>query len=207
MARLRVLLEKNVPGYPSPKKWLEQYRTPPELAISIVHPVAVHPRCGVIVDFGAGTGMLTYAAALVAPHAYIVGIEVDPEAAEAARDSPFWDWLPLVELVVGDVLNPPLRHSDRLCVVENPPFGISSKRGIDLEFLCSAARLGAWRISSLHSYSEESIQVFREKCGAMGYRLVVVSRARFPIPGLYPGHRRRIYYADTVLLVLERAGQ
>ncbi len=202
MGRLAAFLEKNVPQYSRPKKKLEQYRTQPEIAIETLQSLPLG-ECRVVVDLGSGTGMLSYTAyTLGAP--MVVGVELDYEAVEDAKKTPLWGKAPAVDFVVADATTPPLRAGRGYCVAENPPFGISSRRGADLAFLCAAASLEPIAIASIHSYNEESIRLIGEKCRGRGYCVVGVKRRRFPIPPIYQDHWKRIHYVDIAIIVFER---
>jgi putative methylase len=198
-SRLRVVLEREVPGLPEPKRRLEQYRTPPELALEIVSKL---PRgCSLVVDLGSGTGMLSYAASL-ARGVYAVGVEVDPAAAEAARRSSLYRES-IVDFVVADASRLPLRRLEAACVVQNPPFGVV-RRGADRLFVEAAAWLGARVILSLHLYSERAPGFLRGLYRRLGYEPVLLGAARFPIPQLYRGHAKRIHYASVVEVLARR---
>ncbi len=197
-------MEQHVPEYPRPKADLEQYRTPPEIALFMASMGLSRCADGVTVDLGAGTGMISYAAAMLG-YSIVVGIELDYEALEAAASSALRSALANVELVLADALHPPLRAGAITCVIQNPPFGIH-RRGADAAFLRTALDLGVEAVLSLHHYSEDGIRYILSVCREAGYEARVVRRMRFPIKFSHPQHRKRIYYIWTALVLCERAG-
>ncbi|GEM_PF-145560 len=199
-SRARVMLEQLIPQFPRPRRELEQYRTPPELALELV---SLLPRsCRIIVDLGAGTGMLTYAA-WVTRGVYAVGVEVDPVAAVAAHSSRLYRES-IVDFVVADVSRLPLRGGlSGVCAVQNPPFGFV-RRGADRVFVEAAAGLGSQWVASLHLYSDNALAFLERLYRRLGYEPVHVGRVRFPIPPLYPRHFKRIHYASVVVVLARR---
>ena len=204
MSRLALVLERIVPRYSRPKKRLEQYRTPPELALEAANYLLSRSECRrLVVDMGSGTGMLSSAAVLLGA-LYSIGLEVDADAVRDAKKNPLYARTPHLELVVADALQPPLRRT-KMCILENPPFGISSRRGIDREFLEASLKLEPRAIASFHSFNEESLKIFEKILVERGYRVSKALKKRFPIPALYETHSRRIYYAEVVLLIAEKS--
>lgn len=84
-----------------------------------------------ILDIGAGTGLLSLMLAQRFPGATITALEIDPQAAEQAREniagSPFAD---RVEVMCGDIrnYNPAALYDG---IISNPPFFQNSLRGPD----------------------------------------------------------------------------
>lgn len=202
MRSLKPILEQLVNDYANPKPWLEQYRTPPELALQMTR-YALMFGCsnGVIVDLGAGTGMLSYAAA-ASGAGYVVGLDVDPDAVKIALGSELYRILANVDLVVAAAEYPPLRSCG--CAVMNPPFGIH-RRGADTAFLLAAIGLGCTVIVSLHHLTRGSVEHVMRLCREKGYRVLGVEEHRFPLKHSMPYHRKRIHYIRVALVVCKRA--
>ena len=198
LSRLAPLLERSVPPFPRPRRELEQYRTPPELALRMAQLLAAR-GCRSAVDLGSGTGMIAYAASSLGM--YVVAVDVDGEAVEAARGSPLYGSL-LVDLVQADARRPPLRRAE--CIAMNPPFGVV-RRGADVEFLRAAAGLGPVYIASLHLASSGA-GFIAEVLAALGYEPLGVEEHRFPIPQVYRRHRKRIHYTRVLLVLARRRG-
>jgi len=203
LSRLRRVLEESVPGFPSPRRELEQYRTPPEAALEAVS--LLPAGCRLVVDLGAGTGMIAYAASLSRGW-YVVAVDVDDAAVEAARGSSLYP-VSLVDFVVADASRLPLRSgAPGLCVAQNPPFGVV-RRGADRLFVEAASRLGAAVVVSMHLFSRRAEVFLRRLYGRLGYRVDYMAVLRFPIPQLYPRHAKRIHYASVVLVLARRVEQ
>ena len=122
-----------VPAHPRPTIALEQYRTPPDLAARLVFELAGLGDLarGRVIDLGAGTGMLSIAAAMFgAPD--VVGLDVDPAALRVARTAAAdLDVADQTQWVVGDIAQACLRGEVALT---NPPFG-TRQRHADRPFL------------------------------------------------------------------------
>ncbi len=203
LRRLAALLEREVPGLRpgEARRELEQYRTPPELALemaSLLH------GCRLLVDLGAGTGMLSYAASLL-HGTYVVGVDVDSRLLVAARGSSLYGRL-LVDFVAAEVSRLPLRAGvHRLCVIQNPPFGVV-RRGADRMFVEAAAGLGACTIVSLHLAPQRGTGFLRRLYGSLGYSYMEVGVAGFPLKQLHPRDVKRIHYTRVVIVVARKRG-
>ena len=199
-SQISLILERNVKRFSKPKRFLEQYRTPPEIAVEI----AIWLRsigCEVVVDLGTGTGMIAYALSLFG--FYVIGIDVDSDALRDAMESRLYSEL-VVDLVQADARYLPLRGGGKYCVAQNPPFGIQ-RRGQDTVFLEAAAKLGASYIASIHHRgSDRALNYLEEFMRRHGYRLKHIEAFKFPIPAMYRSHTRRIYYAPALLLLFEK---
>ena len=198
LSRLAPLLERSVPPFPRPRRALEQYRTPPELALRMAQLLASR-GCLVAADLGSGTGMIAYAASSMGM--YVAAIDIDGDALEVARGSPLYASL-LVDLIQADARRPPLRRVD--CVAMNPPFGVV-RRGADVEFLRAAASLEPSHIASLHLASSGA-GFIAGVLGALGYELLGVEEYPFPIPQVHRRHRKRIHYTRVLLVLARRRG-
>lgn len=197
-SRLRRVLEQEVPQHPRPRIELEQYRTPPEIAIELASKLP--SSCGVVLDLGTGTGMIAYAASLLGGH-YVIGIDVDDTGLEAARSSSLYA-IALVDFVAADVQHLPLRRGG-YCVVQNPPFG-TRRRGADRVFVEAAASTGAWFLVSLHLYSSTAPRFLQKLYKSLGYRVELMEVLRFPIRQSYRHHFKRIHYASVLEVAARR---
>lgn len=79
-------------------------------------------NCRQILDIGAGTGLISIMAAQRCPDAHITGIEIDPTAAERAKEnaqkSPWNDRIEITNCDINDFAT--AKHFD--CIVSNPPY-------------------------------------------------------------------------------------
>ncbi len=194
------MLLSRVPGFPKPKPRLEQYVTDSEVAAELVTRMSLLGlRRRVVADFGCGTGMLAYALALLNLASYIACIEIDPLAVRIARDFMRREGYDvLVDFVVSDALKPPLRSVN--LVVMNPPFGIRSRRGLDIDFLKAGLSV-ADVIVSIHAWSDGLIGAVESKTGC---KPVVLFEAWQRIPQFLEEHRRRIHRTRVVAILVSR---
>ncbi len=194
--KLAMLLGR-VPAFPRPKIRLEQYKTDPEVAAEAVLALAsVHPDASIVADLGCGTGMLSYALLHVLSPSLVACIDVDREALMAGRDFMRSEKFDIrIEFVEADALHPPLRRVE--AIVMNPPFGIRSRRGVDLDFLYVALRL-AETVVSIHAWSDGLLGAVERRTGCRPLRVL---RGRLIIPAFLEEHRRRAHRVEVAILV------
>ena len=202
LRQLAIELERHVRRVVNPKRHLEQYRTPANLAAHMVYYMS-NVKCGIVVDLGCGTGMLTYAASLLLS-LYAVGVDIDSEQLVEGMKSKLYSEL-IVDFVQADVNYMPLRISQGYCVVQNPPFGVW-KRGADIEFLRAALTLRPLKIVSLHKYSDKSLRLISDLLRSNGYSVEGVVEDEIIIPAMYETHRRRVYRVKVAVVIAARGG-
>jgi putative methylase len=191
-----------------PRKWkreLEQYFTPPDIAADMLW--KIHLRGEItektVADFGAGHGILGIAAALLgARKVYLV--EIDPELAELARSNVEKLGLQnICEIIVDDA-----KHFNKPVdlVIQNPPFGIETRKGEDVEFLKAALRV-APLVYSMHHYHPRALQTIVSKLRKAypGAIVSVVWIYEFHIPGILESHRRRVHRYKVAVLRAARS--
>jgi putative methylase len=129
---LEILLEK-VPLHPNPKHWLEQYRTPPEIAADILYMAYQYGDIEnkTILDFGCGTGMFAIGASIFG--AEVTGIEIDDDSLNIAKQISESMGMK-VNWLHDDIGNIDM-SADTL--FQNPPFG-AQKKHADMPFLIKA---------------------------------------------------------------------
>jgi len=205
LKRLAIFLEQHVPRYSRPKRELEQYRTPSEVAIELVMSIWGLLKPGdIVLDAGSGTGMLAYTVACLTP-TYVVGVEIDIDAIQDAVKSKLYALLPNLDFVQADIFHTPLRKVDY--AVLNPPFGISGRRGSDIKFLHAITIYRPKAIASLHSGFENSPIYIINQMQILGYNCSIISKHRFPIPAMYETHRKKIHYTEVVGLLCRGGGR
>ncbi|MDS0298798.1 METTL5 family protein [Halogeometricum sp. S1BR25-6] len=152
-----------VAGFENPRVELEQYPTPPTLAAHVVHVADLNGDVEgkTVVDLGTGTGMLTLGAALRGP-ARVVGVDVDAEALDTARENRVRVGTTTpIHWVRGDATRAPLCIDEPVTVLMNPPFGAQRGREhVDRAFLETASKLADVSYSVHNEGSEEFVEAF-----------------------------------------------
>ncbi|KAL2914948.1 hypothetical protein HK105_205491 [Polyrhizophydium stewartii] len=203
-----------VTKFREPKVQLEQYPTTAHLAASMLYTAATtyeDIEDASVVDLGVGCGMLTCASGILGA-AYNVGVDVDPEALEQARDNcdRFELDADLVNLDVQELVVPAdddehgFRLTQRLSadtVVMNPPFGTKSNKGIDMVFLQAAAGIAERAIYSLHKTSTRDFIL--RKAQSWGLKGEVVAELRYNIEASYKFHKKKSVDVEVDFLRFE----
>ncbi len=186
----------SVPGFPRPKPRLEQYVTDPEVAALLATLVAArHGKVDVVLDLGCGTGMLSYALLEAGVAGYTVCLDLDHEALRVAIDFAAREGVShRVDAVAADARKPPVRRA--ALVVTNPPFGMRSRRGRDLEFVRAGLQV-ADCVVSIHAWSDGLLAAVERKVGSKP-RLLAVEQQR--IPAFLEEHRRRVHRVKVAVL-------
>jgi len=192
-----------VAGFERPDAALEQYPTPPELAAHVVHLADLHGDVEgrTVIDLGAGTGMLSLAAALRGP-ARVVGLELDGDALGVARanerrvaaSAP-------VHWVRGDATRPPLSVAEPATVVMNPPFGAQDgNRNADRAFLETASEVARVSYSVHNAGSREFVEAFAADEGG---EVTHAFAAEFRIEAQFDHHTEDARDVDTEVYRIE----
>ena len=149
---------ESVESFSNPKEYLEQYQTSPQIAGEMFHYISQNYELKdyKIADLGCGTGILGIAAALCGCENVFL-FDIDEDAIDIAKQNV--QNLNLennIQLMVVDIHT--LKDWQTLnkyfdLVITNPPFGIRSEKGADIEFLKTASKLSNNTIFSLHKLS------------------------------------------------------
>ena len=147
--------------FSSPKDYLEQYQTPPSIAGEMIHYISNNYSLKnySIADLGCGTGILGISAALCGCKNVFL-FDIDEDALDIAKNNvEKLDLENNIQIIQADVNQ--LRLCNKLkkyfdLVITNPPFGIRSENGADIEFLKTASYLCNNTIFSLHKFSTVS---------------------------------------------------
>ena len=186
--------------FPSADPNLEQYPTPPGVAVRFLNMAAGDVRGRRVVDLGCGTGILTVGAALLGA-SISIGVDVDAEALKVARRN-----LRLASEVFGSLNVAFVRgripdfHFRADTVVMNPPFGMRRK-GSDALFL-TTAMAGAGVVWTL--LGRRSDPFVARLAEGMGFRWERVADIPFPLTRSMPFHRRDRVKIEVSVYRLER---
>ncbi|MGC9071613.1 MAG: METTL5 family protein [Acidilobus sp.] len=203
LGKLKVMLESDVPPIQSPNRALEQYTTPPEIALAMTSWAreAGLLEGSVVVDLGAGTCRIAIAALLLGA-SRAVAVDLDERLAkpclEAGRKLGVSGRLSYVVGRVSQAVGP-LRQGAYDLVLTNPPFGVW-RRGADREFLVYAMSL---RPKAIIAVVKSGNLDFHGRLARMGnYELKLIGEFGFPIPASMPHHRSRIRRVKVDLIEL-----
>ena len=150
--QLKILLFQ-VDGFKSPKIYLEQYSTPPEIASNILTFIDreyndLHGKN--ILDLGCGTGILSIGSSLIGSNS--TGVDICLNALKIAKENAFKLGISNIDFVCNDLSINKFSFFSRQfdTVIMNPPFGTKLNSGIDVQFLNAAIALCNSVIYSLH---------------------------------------------------------
>jgi putative methylase len=179
---------ESVSDFADPSVDLEQYRTPTELAATVVHLASLHDDLAgrTVVDLGSGTGMLALGAAHAGPDR-VVGIEIDDGAIRQARENEReMDPPTAVDWIRADATRLPLSIDDAT-VLMNPPFGAQDgQRNADRQFLSAAVSIAAVTYSIHNAGSQSFVESFAADNGG---EVTHAYEAAFDIPRQFTFHR------------------
>ena len=189
--------------FSSPKDYLEQYQTPASVAGEMIHYISNNYSIQnySIADLGCGTGILGIAAALCGCKNVFL-FDIDEEALEIAKNNV--ESLELndnIQIIQTDV------NQLRLCkklnkyfdlVVTNPPFGIRSENGADVEFLKTASYLCNNTIFSLHKFS--TVNFLKKFYNKNGISDIKSFKIEYNLPKTYKFQKKKEKNIDVVCL-------
>ncbi len=195
---LEILLE-NVKQFSNPKINLEQYITDSSIVAELVWLAYMRGEIenSKVIDLGCGTGRFTIASALLGA-GLVVCVDIDIDAIlDSKRNITDFNIYSIVDLVVADARLLPFRNHVFDVAFQNPPFGIQSRRGMDIEFL-RAAIMVSRRVYTIHKV--ETLDYVTRRISELGRRALVVGRRVINIPMIYRHHRKRVHKVGVVLI-------
>ena len=126
--QLEIALQ-SIPTFNTPKADLEQYQTPAEIAADLLwNAHSMGDMEGMkVADLACGTGILSMGAALMGA-SEVVGVDVDPDAVEIARqEASNRGLLEVVKFITADISD---FHETADTVLQNPPFGAQKEAAV-----------------------------------------------------------------------------
>ena len=180
----------NSPDFEKPVPELEQYSTPPDIALEIIKKVSSAGNLsGKIADLGCGTGRLAIAAALLG--ADVTGFEIDKTSLDIAINYSKKNNLK-IKWICSAVDNITEKFDT---IIMNPPFG-SQRPGADRIFLEKALQISdqIWTIhmAETRSFIEKLVDESDGKI-QMGYEF------DFPIARSMPFHNKDVENQKAIL--------
>ena len=149
---------QQVEPFSEPKVDLEQYSTSAEDAGNMFHSISqvINLKDSIIADLGCGTGILGIAAALCGCENVFL-FDIDNDALDIAKQNiqelNLENNIQIIQADVNSLVVWERLHKYFDIVVTNPPFGIRSHKGADIEFLKVASKICKNTIFSLHKLS------------------------------------------------------
>ena len=147
--------------FSSPKEYLEQYQTSAEIAGEMFHYIYNKFNSDIsnmlIGDLGCGNGILGISAVLIGCKNVIL-FDLDEDAIDLAKQNvnnlDLNDYVQFVLIDVNDLIEYKKSFYKKFdLIVTNPPFGIRSEKGADVNFLKCGINLCKGFIYSLHKFS------------------------------------------------------
>lgn len=189
---------QSIETFKNPKVNLEQYQTPAKIAADILwNAHAMGDIQGMkVADLACGTGIFFIGSALLGA-AEVVGVDVDPDAVEIARQETAQRGLgEVARYIMGDVTQ---FNEKADTVIQNPPFGAQkiNRKEIDRLFMKKAIEV-APVVYSFHIMETE--EFVRNYFCKLGGEVTNVFRYRFPLPKIYDFHQKENFEVDVVVL-------
>ena len=189
--------------FSSPKDYLEQYQTPPSIAGEMIHYISNNYSLNnySIADLGCGTGILGISAALCGCKNVFL-FDIDEEALDIAKNNieqlELEDNIQIIQMDVNQ-----LKQCNKLnkyfdLVITNPPFGIRSENGADIEFLKTASYICNNTIFSLHKFS--TINFLKKFYNKNGINDIQSFKIEYNLPKTYKFQKKKEKNIDVVCL-------
>ena len=189
--------------FSSPKDYLEQYQTPPSIAGEMIHYISNNYSLNnySIADLGCGTGILGISAALCGCKNVFL-FDIDEDALDIAKNNieqlELEDNIQIIQMDVNQ-----LRQCNKLnkyfdLVMTNPPFGIRSENGADIEFLKTASYICNNTIFSLHKFS--TINFLKKFYNKNGINDIKSFKIEYNLPKTYKFQKKKEKNIDVVCL-------
>ena len=180
----------NSPDFDKPKPELEQYSTPPDIALDIIKKVnSAGNLSGTVADLGSGTGRLAIAAAILG--AKVTGFEIDEEAITIAKEYSEQKGLKI------KWINQPIEGIEYEfdTVIMNPPFG-SQRPGADKIFLEKAMEI-ATHVWTIHL--SETRKFIEKTVDNKNYQILELYEFEYPLKNTMPFHSKNISTENAIL--------
>ncbi|MCE4611390.1 MAG: METTL5 family protein [Desulfurococcales archaeon] len=207
IGRLARLLEEAAPKIPSPRRELEQYTTPADLALRVASHAALRGLLegAVVADLAAGSCRLGLAALMLGA-GRVVAVEADVRLAEvclaAARVLGLSQSISFIASRIRGRVGP-LAPGLVDIALTNPPFGVV-RRGADWEVLSHAMEARVPRIYAI--LKSGNMEFHKREASRRGYRATLLFKEKFPISASMPIHRSRVRWIYVDVVLFERGG-
>ena len=189
--------------FSSPKDYLEQYQTPPSIAGEMIHYISNNYSLNnySIADLGCGTGILGISAALCGCKNVFL-FYIDEEALDIAKNNieqlELEDNIQIIQMDVNQLRQRNKSNKYFDLVITNPPFGIRSENGADIEFLKTASYICNNTIFSLHKFS--TINFLKKFYNKNGINDIKSFKIEYNLPKTYKFQKKKEKNIDVVCL-------
>ena len=191
---------QSIPSHPKPKVELEQYATPSNIASDLLwNALSLGDiKDKNVLDLGCGCGIFSIGSALLGAK-YAVGVDIDEDSINLARESADKFGIDNVDFIVSDVceLTDDLKPNT---IFQNPPFGSQKRadKGIDLKFVKKAYEFEPDVLYSFHMASTEEFLInYYEN---LSFEITHIFRYSFPIPKIYDFHSKESQNVDVIVM-------
>lgn len=196
-SQLEIALQ-SIPTFPNPKIDLEQYKTPAKIAADLLwNAHALGDIEGLkVADLACGTGIFSIGSALLGA-AEVVGVDVDPDAVDIARQEASQRGLEKVSRFITADVSDFDEKADT--VIQNPPFGAQKahRKEADRLFMNKAIEV-APVVYSFHILETE--EFVKNYFCQLGGEVTNIFRYSFPLPKIYDFHQKEAVKVDVVVL-------
>lgn len=199
--QLEMALQR-IPGHPTPKAHLEQYKTPAEIGADVLWNALTlgDIEDKKVVDLGCGTGMFAIGAALLGAKESVC-VDVDEDAVALAESQAHQMGINHITKFIPMNIKYFLEVADT--VIQNPPFGAQKthRKEADRFFMVKAIEI-APVVYSFHIKETEKFveRFFNSLGGSITHRFYY----RFSIPRTYDFHEKEKIDINVVAVRVER---
>ena len=194
--------------FSNPKDYLEQYQTSPQISGEMFHYILnkfpeeiSNMKIG---DLGCGNGILGISAALIGCKDVVL-FDIDEEIIDIAKQNvnnlELQNCIQIILCDVNQIKNWKCLYKKFDIIVTNPPFGIRSQNGADVEFLKCAVNLSSQFVYSLHKFSTFNfLKKFYEKNNindVNGFKI------EYGLPKSYKFHKKNNKVIEVLCLEAE----
>ena len=196
---------ESLESFSNPKDYLEQYQTSPQISGEIFHYILNKFQDEIsnmkIGDLGCGNGILGISAALIGCKDVVL-FDIDEEIIDIAKQNvnnlELENYIQIILCDVNQIKNWKCLSKKFDIIITNPPFGIRSQNGADVEFLKCAVNLSSQFVYSLHKFSTFNfLKKFYEKNNindVNGFKI------EYDLPKSYKFHKKNNKVIDVLCL-------
>ena len=194
---------ESIESFSDPKEYLEQYQTPPSIAGEMIHYISNNYSLKnySIADLGCGTGILGISAALCGCKNVFL-FDIDEDALNIAKNNvenlELEEKVHIIQVDVNQLRDWAKLNKYFDLVITNPPFGVRSENGADVEFLKTASYICNNTIFSLHKFS--TVNFLKKFYNKNGINNIKSFKIDYNLPKTYKFHKKNEQNIEVVCL-------